>query len=212
LHRKTDFKNMSESKTRGSILLGVCQQDPERWRQFDAIYRPILSTFLHKRGVKDPEVEELIQEIYCKLLDKIRTYDSTRYRFRVWLFRVAKNALIDSIRRRTSYEKALKGWEQHMLEELQSTTVELEAEWEGIHRQKILKHALRAVRTQVKPHAWSCFVGRLLHDRPAQEIAHELGIKDPNTVYVHACRVLKKLREFCDEFGEDFSHGFESDL
>jgi RNA polymerase sigma-70 factor (ECF subfamily) len=98
-----------------------------------------------------------------------------------------------------------------MLHELQSRSRELEMEWETIHRRKILKYALRAVRSQVKPHIWSCFVGRLLDDRPAEEIARELGLKDPNVVYVRASRVLKRVREFCDELGEDVSDGFDSD-
>ena len=33
---------MSNSDTRGSVIVGVCQQDPERWREFDSIYRPML--------------------------------------------------------------------------------------------------------------------------------------------------------------------------
>ena len=37
---------MSDSETRGSVIYGVCQHDPERWREFDAIYRPMLMAFL----------------------------------------------------------------------------------------------------------------------------------------------------------------------
>ena len=33
---------MSNSDTLVSVIVGVCQQDPERWREFDAIYRPML--------------------------------------------------------------------------------------------------------------------------------------------------------------------------
>jgi hypothetical protein len=33
---------MSSADTRVSVIVGVCQRDPDRWREFDAIYRPIL--------------------------------------------------------------------------------------------------------------------------------------------------------------------------
>jgi hypothetical protein len=33
---------MSSADTRFSVIIGVCQRDPDRWREFDAIYRTIL--------------------------------------------------------------------------------------------------------------------------------------------------------------------------
>ena len=42
---------MSIADTRGSVIFGVCQHDPERWREFDAIYRPMLFAFLRKQGL-----------------------------------------------------------------------------------------------------------------------------------------------------------------
>ena len=44
---------MSNMDTRGSVIFGVCQHDPERWREFDAIYRPMLFAFLRKQGLPE---------------------------------------------------------------------------------------------------------------------------------------------------------------
>ncbi len=43
---------MSNTDTRVSVIVGVCQQDPERWREFDSIYRPMLFAFLRKQGLQ----------------------------------------------------------------------------------------------------------------------------------------------------------------
>ncbi len=86
---------MSSSDTRGSVIDGVCRQDPDRWREFDTIYRPILFAFLRKRGLKDFEVDEVVQDVFVKLFSKIQTYDRTICRFRTWLFRVTYNTLVD---------------------------------------------------------------------------------------------------------------------
>jgi hypothetical protein len=51
----------------------------------------------------------------------------------------------------------------------------------------------------------------VLRDRPAAAIATDLLI-ERNAVYVNASRVLKQVREVCEEFGEDISHGFDSDM
>ena len=47
---------------------------------------------------------------------------------------------------------------------------------------------------------------------PAQQIARDLHLKHPGTVYVNAHRVLKQVRAVCEEFDEDLSDGFESDV
>ena len=41
-HVNAGHRHMSNTDTLVSVIVGVCQQDPERWRQFDAIYRPML--------------------------------------------------------------------------------------------------------------------------------------------------------------------------
>ena len=73
-------QHMSNSETRGSVIVGVCQQDPERWREFDSIYRPILSGFLRKQGLNESDAGDVVQDVFVKLLGKIQSYDRARYR------------------------------------------------------------------------------------------------------------------------------------
>jgi RNA polymerase sigma-70 factor (ECF subfamily) len=202
---------MSDAHTRGSVIFGVCQHDPERWREFDAIYRPMLFAFLRKQGVKEFDADEVVSDVFVKVLASIQTYDAARCRFRAWLFRITKNALIDSARRKATHKKALDGWAAQVLRMKPSESVVMEELWRDLHRRQILKHALRVVRARVSSKAWTCFEQRLLVDRPAREIAAELKI-EPNAVFVNACRVLKQVRAVCNDFDEDISHDFESDV
>jgi RNA polymerase sigma-70 factor, ECF subfamily len=202
---------MSSADTRVSVIVGVCQQDPERWREFDAIYRPILSAYLNKRGVNEADADDIVHDIFVKLLGKIHTYDRSRERFRSWLFSVAQNTLIDRARRRAAYTKAVDGWTAHVLRATASDSVQMAEEWVKLHRQKILEHALKTIRARTSSKAWACFEQRLLRNRPGAEIAGELKI-DPNAVFVNACRVLKQVRAVCNEFDEDIGHAFEGDV
>lgn len=202
---------MSSTDTRVSVIVGICQQDPERWREFNSIYRPMLLAYLHKRGLKEFDANDVVQEIFVKLLCKIQTYDQERCKFRTWLFSVAHNTLVDRARRRASHQKAIDGWVGHMLNATPSDSVRMTEEWTKIHREKILEHALKTVRARTSSRVWACFEQRLLRNRPASLIAAELQI-EPNAVYVNASRVLKQVRAVCDEFDEDISHGFESDV
>jgi RNA polymerase sigma-70 factor (ECF subfamily) len=202
---------MSSSQTLVSLIVGVCQQDPERWRQFDGIYRPMLQTYLRKQGLKEFDVNDVVQDIFVKLLAKIQTYDRAKCSFRCWLFIVAHNALIDHARRLASRKKALDGWVLNVLRATPSDSVKMEEEWTAMHQERILKHALKVVKARVSTRAWACFVRRVFHNHPAAEIGRDLSL-EPNAVYVNACRVMKLVRTVCEEFDEDMSHAFESDL
>src|SRR5262249_19048724 len=115
LHVNAGLQHMSSMDTRLSVIVGVCQQDPDRWREFDAIYRPMLFAYLSKRGLKEFEASDVVQDIFVKLLGKIHTYDRAKCKFRAWLFSLAHNTLIDHARRRAAYQKALDGWVVHVL-------------------------------------------------------------------------------------------------
>jgi len=209
LHFNAGRPHMSNTDTRVSVIVGVCRQDPERWREFDSIYRPILFAYLRKQGLTEFEVNDVVQDIFVKLLGKIHTYDREKCKFRSWLFRVAHNMLIDYARRRASHKKALEGWAADVLGATPSDSVRMTEEWVKIHRAKILEHALKTVRARTSSRVWSCFEQRLLRNRPACEIAAELKL-EPNAVHANASRVLKQVRAVCDEFDEDISHAFES--
>jgi len=210
-HANPGSPAMSSTDTLVSVIVGVCEQDPERWRQFDAIYRPMLFAYLRKQGLKEAETSDLVQDIFLKLVSKIHTYKREKSSFRAWLFSVAHNTLIDQARRRASYTKAIDGWIVNVLRATASDSVRMEREWTRIHREKILAHALKSVRARVSAEAWTCFEQRLLRDRPGAEIARELDI-EPNLVYVNASRVMKLVRAVCADFDEDMSHAPEPDM
>jgi RNA polymerase sigma factor (sigma-70 family) len=202
---------MSTSDTRGSVILGVCQHDPERWREFDSIYRPMLLAFLRKQRLNDSDASDVVQDIFVKLLAKIQTYDREKCQFRSWLFSVAHNTLIDFARRRASQQKAVDGWVMTVLQATPSDSLKMAEEWVKIHRMKILHHALQSVRNRTSAKTWACFEQRLLRDRPGAVIAGELGL-EASTVFVNASRVLKRVRTVCQEFDEDLTDDDDSGL
>jgi RNA polymerase sigma-70 factor, ECF subfamily len=210
-HVHSGRQEMSGTDTRVSVIVGVCRQDPERWREFDAIYRPMVFAYLLKRGVQQSDAGDLVQDIFVKLFLKIGTYDRSRSTFRSWLFSIAHNALVDRARRRAAYTRAVDGWIVNVLGATPSDSQRMADEWRKIHRQKILEHALKTVRARTSTKAWRCFEDRMLHNRPAADTAAELGI-EPGSVYVNCSRVLAQVRDVCNEFDEDISDGCESGM
>jgi DNA-directed RNA polymerase specialized sigma24 family protein len=86
---------MSNSDTRCSVTFGVSQHDPERCRAFDSIYRPILKAFLRKQCLNDSDANDLVYEIFVKLLKKLHTCDREKCPSRTWVFSAAHNTLFD---------------------------------------------------------------------------------------------------------------------
>ena len=185
---------MSSTDTRVSVIVGVCRQDPDRWREFDTIYRPILLAYLRKQGLEESEASDVVQDTFVKLIGKIQTYDRAKSKFRSWLFSVAHNTLIDHARRRASHKKALEGWAVAVLRPTPSDSTRMREQWTKIHRAKILEHALKTVRARTSSKVWTCFEQRLLLNRPASAIAAVLKL-EPNAVYVNASRVLKQVAQ-----------------
>lgn len=80
--------------------------DEAKWRQFDALYRPVVTTFLRTRfPVLSSEVDDVAQDVMIRLVTVLReqNYDASRGRFRTFLGMIIHNLAVDLLRRRTRY-------------------------------------------------------------------------------------------------------------
>ncbi len=159
-HVQSGHQLMSDTATLLSLIVGICEQDPKRWHQFNDIYRPMMMDYLRKRGLPPFAADDVVQDVFVKLLGKIATYDRTKCSFRSWLFTVVNNTLIDRARHRASEKKKLEGWVLNVLRATPSDSVKMEETWLTVHKERILKTALKTVRARVSARTWDCFMRR----------------------------------------------------
>jgi RNA polymerase sigma-70 factor (ECF subfamily) len=198
------------TETNVSLLLRVRNpNDARSWREFVALYEPLLLSYVRSRGLTEHDARDVVQQIFIALLKALPTFElnKTRGRFRTWLWQIASNAIADWARRQRRQTKA----ETHWLEQLSTTDADdsqqREAEWRDEYRKYILEKVLKRVREKTQPKTWACFEQHLKLGRPGAEVAAELGMT-PNAVYVSAARVLAKVRQMClDEFSEELDDG-----
>jgi RNA polymerase sigma factor (sigma-70 family) len=202
------------SDTRLSLLARVRDPgDGRSWDEFHAIYRPLIFGYLRSLGLKEHDANDLTQEVFYRLLAILPTFelDRRRGRFRTYLWRLTYTTLVDGARKKKVRDRAEEEWVRHFSEADDSGSRGLEELWTMHHRKRLLEVTLPRVRATVSKKAWACFEGRLIHRRPAAEIAADLRTT-ANTVYVHASRVLQEVRRRCDEIEEELGDGCDLDL
>ena len=90
-------------ETRDSLLVRVrSPNNREAWDQFVQIYRPIIYRLARSRGLQDADAQDLAQQVLVSVASAIGTWEKSdeKVRFRHWLRRVARNAIVNALSRR----------------------------------------------------------------------------------------------------------------
>ena len=186
-------------KTQVSLLKRVRDtSDAESWREFYGVYQPLLLSYARSKGLQESDARDVAAEVFVKLYQTMPTFelDHSKGRFRTWLWRVTMNAITDWRRGRPD-EKGMKTDFDPPGESSGATDELCELEY----RRRILQVAVEQLREQIQskhPNTWACYERHVIQNRPAADVAAELGLT-ANNVYVHASRVQKKLRDLCLE-------------
>ena len=82
-----------------AALVAAAQADPAAFGILYRRYLPQLYRYLRSRLLTDEEAADLAQQVFLKVLEALPTYQPRGAPFAAWLFRIARNALIDTQRR-----------------------------------------------------------------------------------------------------------------
>ncbi|HEX2837708.1 MAG TPA: sigma-70 family RNA polymerase sigma factor [Phycisphaerales bacterium] len=183
--------------TRGTLLHRVREgapggeADAAAWRELDDTYREMLLRFCRSRGLQHADAEDVIQQVFARLIDGLRKfeYDRTKGRFRDYLFRCARNAISDWAGARGCQN--LPGAGVVPVSEVAS-----ESEWEESFRQEWVDHHFRRAMQEVEKTADAQSVEVLratLAGRSPKEIALTLGMQEM-AVYKAQQRMRDRLK------------------
>jgi RNA polymerase sigma-70 factor (ECF subfamily) len=186
----TDFP-----ETRLSLLAGI--QSPENhvaWDEFVVVYRPVIYRMARRRGLQDADAQDLTQEVFIRIAKAIEHYEPrTDIRFRHWLRRVARNAIVTALARPARLAELSDQDLEHLPADTQGdayTAEELAAEW---RREQFLR-AAAVVRSDVNAETWQAFELTVIQEQSCEAAATALG-KSVGTIYAARSRIMKRLRE-----------------
>jgi RNA polymerase sigma-70 factor (ECF subfamily) len=169
--------------------------DAGAWAEFVEAYQPMIRAFVRRHGAATDDVPDIVQDVFVRLIPTLARFrfDPSRGRFRTWLWRVVGNIVVNWNRKRNSRARTEAAWRERRSAHDRDND---SAEPEQPYLRPLLDQVLVEVHGTTLPTTWACFEGRVLRDRPAVELAVELGVSQ-NSVYVNASRVLAQVRKRC---------------
>lgn len=182
--------------TRLSLLVRLRDpRDELAWTEFTAIYLPLVHRLARRRGLQDADVADLGQEIFRSVATALerQTYDPARGSFRGWLFRIARNRLINFLISRERHPRGSGDTDVQGLLDAVPAPEEV-AQLEAEARRQLLYWAAEQVRDDFSELMWQAFWQTGVEGRGAAEVAAALSTT-VGTVYHCKSRVMARLRQ-----------------
>ena len=184
--------------TRASLILKIADaRNAQAWDEFARIYRPVVYRLARQRGFQHADAEEVVQEAMLAVSRAVERWvpDSQRGRFRDWLFRIARNLMINFLTRRKHqpWKTADTDMQQLLVDELHPDAAALQ-KFESEYRTELFRLAAERVRMVVRENTWQAFWLNAIDELPADEVAQRLGMS-VGSVYIARSRVVARLRK-----------------
>ncbi len=193
-------------ETRPSLILRLHDShDTQAWQEFTAVYQPLVYRLARMKGLQDADAQELVQEVMVAVSRAVENWvpDPARGRFRHWLFRIARNLIVNFLSRK-KFRPLGTGDSRfaRLLEEQCDPACEESAVFDLEFRRETFRWAAEQVREQVRETTWKAFWQTTVGDRRIETVAAELGMTI-GSVYIARSRVMARLREAVQRFQED---------
>lgn len=184
--------------TRASLLVRLRNpQDERAWAEFTAIYSPLIYRLARRKGLQDADAADLVQEVLRAVAFAIDRWDPDPARgpFRNWLFRIARNLMINFLASQHRHPRGVGGEDLVNLLEAQTPASQQDsAQFDLEYKRQLFRWAADQIRDEFHETTWSAFWKTWVEGSKAKEVAGELGMS-LGAVYMARSRVLARLRQ-----------------
>lgn len=195
------MKRKDGSTTSPSLLKRVADwADHGAWCDFRGSYDPLIHAWCGGYGLDGSSLEDLCQQIWIALADRMRTYQyDPGGTFRGWLRKFCHSRAVDLLRkRRTDFVPFLADQPAESLARLLAVDASGREERDepDSRRSPLLRQAeeiQRAVRQRVEPRTWQAFWRIAVEGCSVREAAEQMGMSYAAAFAAHK-RVTRMLR------------------
>lgn len=198
--------------TRYSLLMRIADpQNHAAWLEFVAIYEPLVYSLARRKGLQDADARDLCQDVFRAVAGAARrwTPDPERGSFRGWLYRVARNRLLNGLRSERRHGRAAGGSDIQRLLEQEPDLAGADGHGEDgrdidtEYRRRLFLLAARSIEHDFSRSTWQAFWQTAVLSREVAAVAAELGLST-GAVYIAKSRVLARLKTRVQELaGEE---------
>lgn len=168
---------------------------------------PRLRNFIRRRVANDADVEDILQDVFSELIEAYRLMQPVEH-LSAWLFRVARNRIVDLFRKRKTEalgEAPVSDGDEEEMLRLDELLPSAEAGPEAAYARSILLEELDAALGELPAEQQDVFIAHEIEGKSFKELAVDTGLS-MNTLLSrkhYAVRYLRRrLQEIHDEFNE----------
>ena len=193
-------------ETRPSLLVRI--RDPrneQAWTEFLEIYEPLVYRLARMRGFQDADAQELTQDVFLAVASAIERWDPdpSKGSFRGWLFRIARNLMINFLGQKRRRTLATGDTDvNRLLDEHPAPNSEQSAVFDQEYKQETFRWAAERVRGEFEDKTWRAFWLTSVEGKPIKQAALALGLS-AGAVYVARSRVMSRLRRTVQGLEDD---------
>ena len=180
-------------ETRESLLIRVRDSsDRDAWDQFVSIYQPVVYRLARLRGMQDADAQDLTQRVLLSISQSIARWEPAEgTKFRHWLAKVAKNAVINALSRAPK-DRGQGGSAFTKL--MIASEAETEQSYELEYQRQLYRRAADIVRHRADETTWLAFSLTMIDGKSIETAAKLLDIQS-GTVYAARSRIIRRLRD-----------------
>jgi RNA polymerase sigma factor (sigma-70 family) len=188
--------------TRQSLLVRLRDpRDGQAWTEFVAIYTPLIDRLARTNGLQSADAADLAQEVFRAVSGAIDRYDPdpARGSFRGWLFRIARNLMINLLAARRVRPQATGDSDvQELLNRVPAPDGAETAFFDLEYRRGLFVWAADQVRGEFRPSTWQAFWLTAVEGQAPRAAAEASGIS-VGAVYIARSRVMARLKSIIEQ-------------
>jgi len=151
---------------------------------YDELSPKVYGFFFTRTGRRET-AEDLSQDMFLKLVEKVDSFDETRGRFVVWFWQVARNLLVDYYREKK--EVAFSAFEESQVEAMSITEA---PDLDGRLGYRKVQHLVKSLSEEEK----ELFELRFVAEMPYREVSEIMG-KSEIALRVAASRIKGRIKK-----------------